>query len=170
MQCCKCKKKPEGNWNVLFVWKYPRKKIMFSPVGNITWFVWNAPNTHCGNAQFAGKTSGKLVYRGTVWLKNLFHNWFSSIAKSANVKRFDVFGSFVLVFNFVLFLHFFFERTNKNIGVAQSFNSQSRNWVDEGEIISKNWSCKNPLMTDWRIEEKQKLFDQWRDESRWRIT
>ena len=150
MQCCKCKKKPEGNWNVLFVWKYPRKKIMFSPVWNITWFVWNAPNTHCRNARFAGKTSGKLVYRGTVWLKNSFYNWFSKICQCQMIWCFCFVCSSI---QFCLIFATIFERTNKNIGVAQSFNSQSRNWVDEGEIISKNWSCKIPSKIDWGIKK-----------------
>ncbi len=58
---------------------------------------------------------------------------------------------------------------NQDPGVTESLHSQRRNWVDEGEIKSKNWSCKSPSKINWKIEEKQKLFDRWRDESHWRI-
>ncbi len=60
--------------------------------------------------------------------------------------------------------------TNQSTGVTESSHFQRRDWVDEGEIKGKNWSSKNPSKTDWQIEEKQKLFDRWRNESRWRIT
>ena len=58
---------------------------------------------------------------------------------------------------------------NQDPGVTESLHSQRRNWVDKGEIKRKNWSCKNPSKIDWGIEEKQKLFDGWRNESCWRI-
>ncbi len=59
--------------------------------------------------------------------------------------------------------------TNQNIGVAESLHSRRRDRVDKGEVRGKNWSCKNPSKIDWGIEEKQKLFDGWRNERRWRI-
>ena len=58
---------------------------------------------------------------------------------------------------------------NQDPGVTESLHSQRRDQVDKGEIKRKNWSCKNPSRIDWGIEEKQKLFDGWRNESCWRI-
>ncbi len=59
--------------------------------------------------------------------------------------------------------------TNQSTWVTKSSHSQRRDWVDEGKIKGKNWNCKNPSKTDWRIEEKQKLFNSWRNERCWRI-
>ena len=58
---------------------------------------------------------------------------------------------------------------NQDPGVTESLHSQRRNWVDQGEIKGKNWSSKSPSTVDRGIEEKQKLFDGWRNERRWRI-
>ncbi len=59
--------------------------------------------------------------------------------------------------------------TNQNTGVTEGLHSQRRDQIDEAEIKSQIWSSKSPSKIDWGIEEGQKLFDRWRNESRWRI-
>ena len=55
--------------------------------------------------------------------------------------------------------------TNQNTGVKGSLHSQRRDWTDKGEIKYKNWSSKMSPNIDGGVEEKQKLFDWWRNES-----
>jgi hypothetical protein len=61
MQCFMYKKEHAENWSAIFVWKFRKEKPKFSPVQNITLFVWNAPNKNYGHAQFVGKATGNFL-------------------------------------------------------------------------------------------------------------